>query len=263
MIKNFTIVLFAMISLSSLATFAQESLTQTAVSENPFPWELDFHLKGGFNLGGSTPMPLPEEIRVIRDFNPSLAFSLEANAILWLGKQKKWGMSTGLRYEIKGMKSSAEVKNYQTEIIGDQQEHLKGYFTGSTTTNIKNSYLTLPLIAVYQLGSNWTVSAGPYFSVLLSERFKGTVYDGYLREPDPTGNKTSFSKENGATFDFSHEINSFQWGGQWGTAYRITPKFQAYTDFTWGFNNLFKDDFDTISFNMYTLNLNLGIAYHF
>lgn len=243
------------------AAYAQESPLELPTSGNRLGLNLDYQLKGGFNFGGSTPIPFPQEIRAIKNFNPTLAVTIEAHATHWLEHHQNWGIRSGLRYDLRGMKSDAEVKNYSTEIIGDGGERLKGYFTGETSTSIRNSYLTIPILAVYRLSPNWDFNFGPYLSILLSKRFKGRVGEGYLRDPDPTGIKTNFTEENGATFDFSDQINPFQWGAQLGTAYRLAPKIQIYSDFSWGFNNLFKKDFETISFKMYTLNLNLGVAY--
>lgn len=245
------------------AAFAQELPSEEKVYSGRFYLNLEYQLKGGLNLGGSTPIPFPQEIRAIKNFNPTLAFTVEANATHWFEDQQNWGIRSGLRYEMRGMKSDAEVKNYRTEIIGEGGELLKGYFTGETSTTVKNTYLTIPILAVYRVSPNWDFSFGPYFSLLLSKRFEGTVGEGYLRDPDPTGIKTTFTKENGATFDFSDQINPFQWGVQLGTAYQLAPKIQIYSDFSWGFNNLFKKDFETISFKLYSLNLNLGAAYRF
>ena len=61
-----------------------------------------------------------------------------------------------------------------------------------------------------------SIKAGPYFSYIRSREFSGHVYDGYLREDNPTGPKVEFTDSKVATYDFSHDLRHFQWGLQAG-----------------------------------------------
>lgn len=63
---------------------------------------------------------------------------------------------------------------------------------------------------------SWRLNAGPYIALALNNDFSGKVYDGYLREGNPTGNKVVFDNDSEATYDFSDEIRLFQWGLQAG-----------------------------------------------
>ena len=87
-------------------------------------------MKAGFNIGGTSPLPLPQEIRAITGYSPNVCFAIEGNVTKWFDKDKKWGMILGLRLENKGMETKARVKNYGMEIIGDGGEHLAGNWTG-------------------------------------------------------------------------------------------------------------------------------------
>ncbi len=54
---------------------------------------LDYQFKAGVNIGGTSPLPLPEEIRSIESYSPGLAITLEGNVTKWIDVQKKWGVS--------------------------------------------------------------------------------------------------------------------------------------------------------------------------
>ena len=96
-------------------------------------------------------LPLPHEIRAISSYNPTLAIPIEGTVTQWLGKQRKWGVTAGLKLENKGMITRSRVKNYRTEIIGDGGEKVSGRWTGYVKTKMRTAYLTIPLLAAYRL----------------------------------------------------------------------------------------------------------------
>ena len=172
-------------------------------------------------------------------------------------------MMIGLRLENKGMETKATVKNYSMEIIGSGGEKLKGNWTGGVQTKVENSYFSIPVVALYQLNNRVSFSAGPFVSFATNRNFSGYVYDGYLREINPTGTKVEFSGDNRASYDFSDNLRKFQWGAQIGTEWKAFKHLIVYADLTWGLNDIFKKDFDTISFAMYPIYLNVGFGYAF
>ena len=87
--------------------------------------------------------------------------------------------------------------------------------------------------------------------------------DGYLREDNPTGPKVEFTDNKVATYDFSNDLRHFQWGLQAGAGWRAFKHLNIYADLTWGLNNIFKNDFHTITFAMYPIYLNIGFGYAF
>ena len=87
---------------------------------------LEYEVKAGFHIGGASPLPLPHEIREISGYNPTLAIPIEGTVTQWLGKQRKWDVTAGLKLENKGMITCSRVKNYRTEIIGDGGEKVSG-----------------------------------------------------------------------------------------------------------------------------------------
>ncbi len=224
---------------------------------------LEYEVKAGFNIGGTAPVPLPREIRSIDGYKPTLCLSVEGNVIKWFGVEKKWGMILGLRVENKGMETKATVKNYSMEIIGTGGEKLKGNWTGGVQTKVRNTYFSIPVLASYKLNNRMSFSAGPYVSFLTNGDFSGYVYDGYLREINPTGTKVEFKDDNRASYDFSDNLRTFQCGVQVGTKWRAFKHLDVCADLTWGLSDIFQKDFDTVTFAMYPIYLNVGFGYAF
>ena len=70
---------------------AQQDRTQSSIHSSLHGWE--YALKAGFSIGGTAPLPLPEEIRKIDSYVPSMAISIEGNATKWLDEKKIWGLT--------------------------------------------------------------------------------------------------------------------------------------------------------------------------
>ena len=243
------------------ALYAQENQNRTLINAALHGWE--YEIRAGVSIGGTSPLPLPVEIRSIDAYNPTLAFMLEGNAIKWLGKTKKWGVITGVRLETKNMITKATVKNYGMEIIGEDGNRLKGNWTGGVRTKVQNSYLTIPILAAYKLNQRVNLKAGAYFSYLMDGDFSGHVYEGYLRKDDPTGEKVNFNNGAIASYDFSSDLRNFQWGAQLGVDWKAFKHLKVYADLNWGMNDIFNKDFKTITFDMYAVYLNVGFGYAF
>lgn len=224
---------------------------------------LEYEVKAGINIGGTAPLPLPEEIRAIKGYSPNVNLSLEGNVTKWFGKQSKWGIILGLRLENKGMETKARTKNYGMEIIGGGGEKLKGNWTGMVKTKFHGSYFSIPLMAAYKVSPRVRFSAGPYISFMTSGDFSGHVYDGYLRKDNSLGDKVKFEGEQVAPYDFSDDLSTFQWGAQAGVDWRAFKHLNIFADITWGLNDIFKKDFNTVTFAMYPIYLNMGFGYAF
>ena len=186
--KKYTLTLI--LALASLGLYAQTNRNKTIINAALHGWE--YEIKAGVNLGGTAPLPFPEEIRSIDGYNPTLSITIEGNMTKWLDAKKKWGIITGLRLENKGMRTKATVKNYNMEIIGYDGNRLKGNWTGGVRTKVQNSYITIPVLAAYKLNPRTTLKLGPYFSYLMDGDFSGHVYEGYLRENQPHRRQDKF-----------------------------------------------------------------------
>ena len=256
-----SMMVIALCIVSSSAAFAQKNRTQALINAALHGWE--YEIKAGVSIGGSAPLPLPREIRSIDSYNPTLAISLEANATKWFGETKQWGVITGVRFENKNMTTKATTKNYSMEIISYDGNRMKGNWTGGVETKVRNAYVTIPVLAGYRLSNRVNLKAGAYVSYLMDGEFSGQVYDGYLREGDPTGDKINFRDGAIATYDFSDDLRNFAWGLQAGVDWKAFKHLKVFADLTWGLNDIFQKDFETVTFSMYPIYLNVGFGYAF
>ncbi|WP_373726203.1 porin family protein, partial [Bacteroides heparinolyticus] len=145
----------------SVVAVAQQDRNQSIRESEKKGWE--YEVKAGVNIGGASPIPLPEEIRKVNSFSPKFNGVVEGTVTKWLGREKNWGVSTGLRIEEKGMKTVARVKNYSTEILNDGNK-VAGRWTGRVETDYNSTFLTLPVMANYRFNGSWKVRAGMYVS---------------------------------------------------------------------------------------------------
>ncbi len=219
---------------------------------------LEYEVKAGFSIGGVSPIPLPAEIRAIESYNPTMLIAIEGNATKWFSK--KWGAEVGIRFENKGMRTDARVKNYNMEMTADDGGFMKGAWTGYVKTKVRNSYLTFPILATYKVSPRWIIKGGVFLSYMAEGEFSGSAYDGYIRNEDPTGEKINVTE---ATYDFSSDLRNFAWGAQLSASWRAFKHLNVFADLTWGANDIFKKDFDVIQFNMYPIYLNMGFGYVF
>lgn len=243
-------------------SFAQERTATDSVTKGFFNSNIDYQLRASFAIGGTSPLGLPREIRAIKSYNPKMQLGLEANATKWL-PESDWGIRLGIGVRDRGMETRAEVKNYLTEIIKDNSR-VRGYFTGDVKTVVKNTYLNIPISAVYKLTSRWNLYAGVYASFLISEQFHGSVTNGHFRQGSPIGPKLTFEEGSGAPFDFSNDQRNFLWGTQIGAEWQLKNKhFKLFPQLTYGVNGIFHSAFDAIAFDMHNIYLDLGFGYQF
>lgn len=259
MTKNIRLILILGILLISANAFAQKErnlgIIKSALNG------LHYSVRASYGLGGVSPVPLPSEIREINSYRPLVGIALEGTIEKDINK---WlGIHVGLRLENKTMATDALVKGYKMEIQNGPGATVKGYWTGNVKTNVKNSYISLPILVTFKLTPRWKMRIGPYFSYLLSGDFSGSVYDGYLREGSPTGPKVVIDANNPASYDFSEELVRNNWGLQYGIEWRAFSHLNIFADLQWGMNSAFPKDFDTISFKMFPIYANLGFAYAF
>lgn len=95
--KKYTLTLI--LALVSLGLYAQTNRNKTIINAALHGWE--YEIKAGVNLGGTAPLPFPEEIRSIDGYNPTLSITIEGNMTKWLDSKKKWGRSLDCVWKIK------------------------------------------------------------------------------------------------------------------------------------------------------------------
>lgn len=244
----------------TVGAMAQTDRSQGII--NSMLYGVEYEVYAGTNIGGASPLPLPAEIREIASYSPELNFHLGATVTKWFDVEKKWGLSLGMRLETKGMKTKARVKNYGMEIIQDGTK-VAGRWTGMVQTRYHSQQLVFPLAAVFKAHPRLKIHAGPYVAYAFSNNFDGYVYEGYLREGDPTGSKVSFEGESRANYDFADNLRHFQWGMQGGVTWTAYKHLEVNANLAWGCNDIFESSFKTVSFNLYPIYLNVGFGYLF
>lgn len=221
---------------------------------------LNYAVRLGYSIGGTTPIGMPATIRALNKY------TLQPNYLLGFDIQKNikgpWGVQVGLHLESKGMEIDASVKNYHMAMVRGGQS-LKGYYTGKLVTKVDLSMLTLPVQATFSLNDKLRFKLGPYISYVTSHSFKGYVYDGYLRENDPTGPRVNMgsTKETRGSYDFSSSLRRIQYGIDAGVDWRITKRWGVFGDLSWGFTGIFKSSFSVIEQTLYPIYGTLGITY--
>lgn len=212
----------------------------------------------GTKIGGSTPVSLPAEIRKIRGYQPAYPFFVGAKAYYPINRT--WGMSLGLTFEGKGMNTEATVKGYKTTFNAsdDPSQNIKGYYTGDITTKVQNLYLSIPIQATYQLSERWNLQAGPYVAFAVKKKFFGEATNGYMRNIDPTGDKIDVDF---AEYDFAKSVRSIDVGMSLGANYSFSKRYFVLGQFDYGFNNIMKTGFESISFGLHNIFMNVGIGY--
>ncbi len=212
----------------------------------------------GFTIGGITPVPLPAEVREMKSFSPNGAFMQEIFGYkLFNGK---FGVYLGERLAIEGMNVEARVKNYRMS-IEQGGDYISGYFTGVDKTEAKLISVKIPIEFMARVNSRLDLRVGPYIQVNLHKEFKGEVYDGYLRENTPTGQKIVFSDGSTALYDFSEDVKKTSFGAEVAADFQIKNNIGIFANLDYGFSSVFPDDFETISFKMYPIFFSLGVSY--
>jgi hypothetical protein len=239
-----------------LAARETETLQTEGFSQSVFT-NMEYRIKAGILIGGMAPLPFPLKIQKIESYKPLLNISMEAEIMKKF--TGKWGLSVGVRLETKGMKTRAQVKNYQMRMIAEDGE-IEGVWTGKIEAKVHNSYLTLPVQVVWKFADNWNLKLGPYISCMLEGNFSGYAYEGYLREGNPVGEKIEVDE---AIYNFSSGLRRWNWGGQAGVEWKARPHLLTSLDFICGLNSIFEKKFDIIAYNMYPLYASLGFAYVF
>lgn len=210
----------------------------------------------GFTIGGITPVPLSAEIREMMTFSPNGAFMQEFYGYKLF--KEKFGFYFGERLAIEGMNVEARVKNYHMS-IEQGGDYISGYFTGVDKTEAKLISVKIPIEFMARVNSRLDLRVGPYIQINLHREFKGEVYDGYLRENTPTGQKIIFSDGSKATYDFSEDVKKAGFGAEVAADFLIKNDFGIFANLDYGFRSVFPDDFETISFKMYPIFFSVGL----
>jgi hypothetical protein len=242
--------LFFLLFLSALSGFSRE-----------MSWRnFDFKIKAGANIGGTAPMGIPAQVREIKSFNPLISLSMEADAVWWF--DERWGVSTGIRFENKGMTTLAQVKEYSMRLRAEEGGgELQGLFSGEVETKVKNGYLNIPLALHYQALTTINVHLGVYYANLLDPMLTGFARDGYLRHGQPGFEENSDIIDQ--SYDFSGELSKHDFGLLGGVEWSAFRHLVVSLDLNWGLRSIFAKGFNGINFPMYNIYTNMAFGYRF
>ncbi|SHF97777.1 porin family protein [Dysgonomonas macrotermitis] len=222
---------------------------------------LEHKIVAGFNFGATTPTSIPREIRKIEGWWPQFTPQLGYNIIY--NTSDKWAVGSGILLDYKGMGVRDRVKYLYTEVkLEKDGNYLTGYFTGKNETTVKMAYVTIPLYARFKINDTWNVRGGGYMSYAYSTSFKGKVWDGYMRAPDPTGSEIVIENKGDATFDFGDDVKTFDFGILAGGEMKINQRFNVFGTFNWGLTPIFHNSFKAVPFKMHNIYVTLGISYN-
>lgn len=222
-------------------------------------------VRAGYTLGGTTPLPLPKEVRSINAFAPKGGSTIGVDVYKMFGK--RWGACLGLHFFYEGFHTSADVKNYKMSLTMDGNT-MSGYFTGTDVTNTDMWGMTIPMLATFRMTPRWNLSIGPYFSSYFKKDFSGEVYDngdgvGYLRVDTPTGEKINIDRNNPATYDFSDNMLQWNVGLEFCFDWKACKHMNVFAKLDWGMSNIWESNFDAVSFRMYPIYATIGLAYRY
>lgn len=211
--------------------------------------KIEWNIGIGFNIGATAPLSVPREVRSIDLYSPNINPNLRLDGIY--NFNDKWGLGIGLQYETKGMRVKSEVKHMYINFVpvgGDPKtDNLEGYFVGKNSSEISNSYLTIPIYATFRISNKWKLKGGGYFSNTLKSKFTGSVSDGYLRVFTPTGDKQNIDFEE---FDFSDDVRDYDIGFILGTEYKLTDRISVTGGISWGMMPIFYSEKSPMQFKM-------------
>lgn len=219
-----------------------------------------FEMRAGYQIGGTVPFPLPAQMRKINGFSPLGNFSVQALGVVPIGK--RWEFALGVKFERKGMTAEATVKDYNMSIQDEDGGVIMGRWTGGVTMTADQWFLTMPFSCAFKITEVGKIRVGVFYSYLSKGEFYGEVYNGYLREGDPTGAKIEVD-DKPQSFNFSPDLKRFQWGLSLGGEWRLYKRLSAFVDLDWGLSDIFVDDFETITFDMFPIYGTIGLGYSF
>lgn len=213
----------------------------------------------GYTIGGTTPLPIPAEIRSINGFSPRGGGMIGFEAY-WMAS-KRWGFATGLHLSQQGFHTAADVKGYQMTTTGEDGESLSGYVTGTDVTNMESWAITIPLLVTFRISPRWNVSLGPYVTTYFANKFNGEAY-GYMRLENPLGQKLDLGKGSNS-YEFGDKMRTFGTGVELQFDWKATKHLNVFGQLDWGLLSAVDPKAKEVAFPMYPVYGTIGVAYRY
>jgi hypothetical protein len=211
----------------------------------------------GVELGGAIPFPLsdiPDGARGTSKINPSLGLGFEYQFT------SKWSAGIQVNYHVLEFSGKADVIS-QPFYYNNLQGIL--YFSGATNTDIDLRQIEFPIMALYKIGSRWSLAMGAYYSRIVAGTFDTEGKNGVLSDDKSITDAAQLPGTANTRYDFNDDLDKWDAGLLIGYRYEIVNRLSFYTHFTIGFNSLFKPEFNNIDYEMYQLRLNAGLSFCF
>lgn len=221
---------------------------------------LQLKARVGYSIGATTPLGLPASIRSIESFKLTPNFMVGVDGMYPLSE--KFGLQTGLHFDIKDMDGEVTTKGYHMKVKMDEDE-MEGLYTGHVRQIVRQRMMTIPLQLTYDLSKKVQLKGGPYLSLLLDKEFYGYAYDGYLRKDDPTGAKVVMGNVEGewATYDFGSDMRNAQVGVSVGVDWAFHRSLGLSADLSWGLTGIHHSGFKTVEQTLYPIYGTIGLFY--
>lgn len=236
---------------STATTVTTKTTTARPIDEGP----VHFGVAAGLNVGATTPLPKPKAIDKIYAWSPHMNIAVKGWLTYDLPDTKGWLLGTGLEVERKGMYASVHATNLNVSIAEGQS----GGFTGNTSSQFINYYLTLPLVAGYELPSKaFRMQMGFFLGYLMQSSFNVTL-DGA-----GTLNGTRLTEMGLGElqdFDFSDQMSGFDMGFRVGFDYFFHERIGATAQLNVSFEPTMKRSFKMMPFPLYNMYAFVGFSY--
>ena len=209
----------------------------------------------GINMGGAIPIPLssiPSGSKGTPKLTPSLGIGFQYSIA------ERWNLALDVNYHILSFTGRADV--ISQSFWSDDRSYVL-YFSGEVYTNTELRFVEFPLSAYFKLGENWSLIFGAYYSLILEGRFETEGKNGWISADKEDTDNAPLPGTQSTTYNFSDDLDNYDFGGFIGYQYKITPRVLFWGCFYFGFKNIFKSDFQNIDYKMYQLRLNTGISY--
>ena len=238
------------------------SAQESNASVRPSLWV--FSGRVGMHVGASTPVPVPQAMEHVYAWYPRLNPMVQLSASRRLLAGSPWAVNVGIAVEKKGMEATTRVKDMKVAIVSDSpyagnpDEEYPGLFTGDNNTEIRLSYLTIPVQAEYNmLKDRLKLRGGLYTSLLLESSFR-VIIDGTMVYDDP---KLGTAQMDLRELNFSDKIKGADFGVIIGADYYFARQIGAFADVTFGLIPLTGTHFKAIPYRMYNVFARIGFSY--
>lgn len=217
---------------------------------------MQWGMTAGLNIGATAPLPIPQEITKVHAWYPN------TNGVIGLWGRMRfgsspWGLLFGLESERKAFSATTSVVKLPIHMPG-----LEGIedmaFSGLQNTDLRTSYLTMPLTATFaSQNDRFVLQLGMYHSLLLSGSFRVKI-DG-----DGTISDRPIAPNRILGFDFSDYVGAYDFGLRIGAEYFFTKNVGIAARFNFGITPALREEFRSIPNRMHHMYGMIGASYRF